>query len=128
MYVRTQLLAIIYYHQLYYSITAILIAINIFFFGGFIYTHLIIILIYFISLIKDINEISLMQKLRLISFVLEQEIFVFDFYAYVSKYMSAKEIMGISFFYYYKIFCKHFYEIIIVYFIFYHATFNLLSF
>ncbi|KEG01673.1 ag-1 blood stage membrane protein homologue [Plasmodium vinckei vinckei] len=42
----------------------------------------------------DINEISLMQKLRLISFVLEQEIFVFDFYAYVSKYMSAKEIMG----------------------------------
>ncbi|KMZ89005.1 hypothetical protein PVBG_02976 [Plasmodium vivax Brazil I] len=42
----------------------------------------------------DINDISLMQKLRLISFVLEQEICVFDFYAYVPKYMSAKEIMG----------------------------------
>ncbi|GAW79232.1 ag-1 blood stage membrane protein homologue [Plasmodium gonderi] len=42
----------------------------------------------------DINDISLMQKLRLISFVLEQEVCVFDFYAYVPKYMFAKEIMG----------------------------------
>ncbi|EUD64824.1 hypothetical protein C922_04771 [Plasmodium inui San Antonio 1] len=42
----------------------------------------------------DINDISLMQRLRLMSFVLEQEICVFDFYAYVPKYMSAKEIMG----------------------------------
>ncbi|KJP88374.1 hypothetical protein AK88_01990 [Plasmodium fragile] len=42
----------------------------------------------------DLNDISLMQKLTLMSFVLEQEICVFDFYAYVPKYMSAKEIMG----------------------------------
>ncbi|CRG98540.1 ag-1 blood stage membrane protein homologue, putative [Plasmodium relictum] len=47
-----------------------------------------------IDIDTDINDISLMQKLRLISFVLEQEIYVFDFYAYVPKYMSAKEIMG----------------------------------
>ncbi|SOS76695.1 ag-1 blood stage membrane protein homologue [Plasmodium sp. gorilla clade G1] len=47
-----------------------------------------------IDIDTDINDISLIQKLKLISFVLEQEICVFDFYAYVLKYMYAKEIMG----------------------------------
>ncbi|VWU51208.1 ag-1 blood stage membrane protein homologue [Hepatocystis sp. ex Piliocolobus tephrosceles] len=47
-----------------------------------------------INMDTDMYDISLTQKLRLISFVLEQEIFVFDLYTYVRKYMYAKELMG----------------------------------